>query len=632
MYKINKNAFTLVELIVVITILSILWTIWFLSVQNFALNARDSVRNVDIKTIKKALAHNYIHSWNYPTPTNQVDITIDWYTTWIQWVIWPSVRQALNTIDKVPVDPLYWHQYSYSITPNRREYEIWWVLESPLTTTYLVPNTYAAENHTAIISWTYNWLLITAKSWTWNFIVTSPSIISIQTSNPDFLTIVWSNQLAFNGTNRLPEMFQSLDTQSENLINIWNPIVYTWSTKSLEIPSNQVILAKNTQDAYQGIAYVQNIKLIKDLLDSEINLNNPSQKAYNLWCTFVTLNLKYKDDCIYHLTTDPTSTWSTSTGSTNTWSTSTGSTSTWPTTPTITFNIWDIPTPINEIFVDSNNDLWFGSNSWVAFFTEAGLVYYTKTNSDLIHNKVLSISEWIDWSMSFWWNLWVSVLASDWTWSTITDSNSPLLHKHTLFIYTADSWEYWFATNKGINSYDWTNWEEYTKKDQWLSHNHASTILQDSNWNMWFGTTSGLDQYEVWVWIVQTFTPWNTSGWLGSNKYSDILEDESYNFWIATDSWLSYYNSTTWIWNLYTSSNTSWSLVWNDINDLFFDTDWNLWISTTSWLSFYNTSTSSWGTPYTTSNWLSWNIVYVTYEKWWYIYVVNSWWIDILEK
>ena len=51
--KFNKiiKGFTLVELIVVITILAILWTISFISLQWYSMRSRDSVRISDIKNI-----------------------------------------------------------------------------------------------------------------------------------------------------------------------------------------------------------------------------------------------------------------------------------------------------------------------------------------------------------------------------------------------------------------------------------------------------------------------------------------------------------------------------------------------------------------------------------------------------
>jgi len=44
----NKKGFTLVELIVVITILAVLGTIAFLSLQGYSKKSRNSVRSIDI--------------------------------------------------------------------------------------------------------------------------------------------------------------------------------------------------------------------------------------------------------------------------------------------------------------------------------------------------------------------------------------------------------------------------------------------------------------------------------------------------------------------------------------------------------------------------------------------------------
>jgi len=85
MNKQQKQAFTLVELIVVITILAILWTIAFISLQWYARDARDSVRISDMKNIEKALELWYLNKWKYTDPTNWVSITYLWWLLWNQW-------------------------------------------------------------------------------------------------------------------------------------------------------------------------------------------------------------------------------------------------------------------------------------------------------------------------------------------------------------------------------------------------------------------------------------------------------------------------------------------------------------------------------------------------------------------
>ena len=68
--KLKKiSGFTLVELIVVITILVILGTIGFVQLGGFAGGARDSSRVADLVNIQKALDIAYVKNSRYPTPT-----------------------------------------------------------------------------------------------------------------------------------------------------------------------------------------------------------------------------------------------------------------------------------------------------------------------------------------------------------------------------------------------------------------------------------------------------------------------------------------------------------------------------------------------------------------------------------
>lgn len=92
----NKTWFTLVELIVVITILSVLATIWFISFTGYGASARDSVRLSDIHNIEKSLWIYKIKEWKYPEPDNKVDVkssvatlTYQWYAgKKVLWLIW----------------------------------------------------------------------------------------------------------------------------------------------------------------------------------------------------------------------------------------------------------------------------------------------------------------------------------------------------------------------------------------------------------------------------------------------------------------------------------------------------------------------------------------------------------------
>ncbi|MFA6091066.1 MAG: LamG-like jellyroll fold domain-containing protein [Candidatus Gracilibacteria bacterium] len=71
----SYSGFTLVELIVVITILVILGTIAFMNLSGFQSNARDSVRIENLTNLKKGLDIFQIKSGKYPLPENSVNIT-----------------------------------------------------------------------------------------------------------------------------------------------------------------------------------------------------------------------------------------------------------------------------------------------------------------------------------------------------------------------------------------------------------------------------------------------------------------------------------------------------------------------------------------------------------------------------
>lgn len=69
------TGFSLVELVVVITILALLWTIALLAFQSYSSTARDSERATDMKSIEKWLKIYKVTANVFPLPDNKVDIT-----------------------------------------------------------------------------------------------------------------------------------------------------------------------------------------------------------------------------------------------------------------------------------------------------------------------------------------------------------------------------------------------------------------------------------------------------------------------------------------------------------------------------------------------------------------------------
>ena len=112
--------FTLVELIVVITILVILWTIAFTSLSGFSGGARDSSRVSDLTNLSKALDIVYQKTGSYPTPDNSFTVTYSGWTLWTQGTIWDTTLNFINAwwtmkMSKKPTDPLTTNkEYTYS--------------------------------------------------------------------------------------------------------------------------------------------------------------------------------------------------------------------------------------------------------------------------------------------------------------------------------------------------------------------------------------------------------------------------------------------------------------------------------------------------------------------------------------
>ncbi|MDD4151344.1 MAG: prepilin-type N-terminal cleavage/methylation domain-containing protein, partial [Candidatus Gracilibacteria bacterium] len=75
MYSQKTKAFTLVELIIVITILAILRTIGFMSFQTYTGDSRDTKRKTDLGVIRKGLEIYQMKNQKLPDPDNYANIS-----------------------------------------------------------------------------------------------------------------------------------------------------------------------------------------------------------------------------------------------------------------------------------------------------------------------------------------------------------------------------------------------------------------------------------------------------------------------------------------------------------------------------------------------------------------------------
>ena len=210
MKKIRKKAFTLIELIVVITILAILWTIAFMSFIWYSVTSRDSLRISDIKTMKTWLELYHLQVWKYPEPSNGTDITYSWWVVWTQWTFWSSVIRKVSKLNEKPTDPLTGVEYTYSLLNTKQEHELAWTMEWDLvglTNTIEKTNADWTKDWTAYVDWNYNARVARVVSWWITYLLALPTIISSDITDITVENIVNNKKLVFKWFSNLPSSY-----------------------------------------------------------------------------------------------------------------------------------------------------------------------------------------------------------------------------------------------------------------------------------------------------------------------------------------------------------------------------------------------------------------------------------------
>ncbi|MDD2916709.1 MAG: fibrinogen-like YCDxxxxGGGW domain-containing protein [Candidatus Gracilibacteria bacterium] len=140
----NFLGFTLVELIVVITILVILGTIAFLNLGGFQSSARDSSRVENLSNLKKGLDMFQIKTGSYPVPENMVSVTASGITIGYQGFAKELTERTIGLSVGGTRDPLDTSIYTtYSVNADRTKMELMNFLEDGsmlLSLNAFVPN------------------------------------------------------------------------------------------------------------------------------------------------------------------------------------------------------------------------------------------------------------------------------------------------------------------------------------------------------------------------------------------------------------------------------------------------------------------------------------------------------------
>ena len=285
--------FTLVELIVVITILAILSTVAFVSLQWYGRSARDSARISDIRLIEKALILHRTE-WNrYPSPENQVPFSYSGWIVWNQGTFGETARKATRTLSNLPIDPVTKNEYAYSVTTNQWEFQLAWMLEWELAyENTIIPQGYAAWNKVgrAFVVWDFNGRLVKTTDPTdvnISYILAVPTIISWDITLTDIETLLASQKLVYPNQSVTPASYvlnpESDFSDSETLdyapVDI---LVFSGRVEGLQNEVEQLQLLQKLQQAYSWSIVAEVSSDIKNLVKHPVDTNNASNQSKNL--------------------------------------------------------------------------------------------------------------------------------------------------------------------------------------------------------------------------------------------------------------------------------------------------------------------------------------------------------------
>lgn len=127
-YMKNNSAFTLVELVVCVTIIILLWAIGIVGFTNYSQWVRDSWNIAQLSMINKALSQKQIN-WQIPKPDNFIRIKQDDKILWYQWDIWEKTLKAIwvaqwNILDNPENNFFYVH------TNNKKYFQVWTLIKN----------------------------------------------------------------------------------------------------------------------------------------------------------------------------------------------------------------------------------------------------------------------------------------------------------------------------------------------------------------------------------------------------------------------------------------------------------------------------------------------------------------------
>ena len=569
------RAFTLLELIVVITILSILGSIAFFSVNWFIKKARDISRLENLNIIDFWIELFVTEKWYYPEPDNASEIVFSGWLLWSQGTFWDSTRTKVWKINTKPVDLVSLNEFTYSLANDKKQYELWAVFEA---NEMLLDNfsfdTYAKSQILvkSMVVWNYNGLTLSVNTGWLVYILGLPTILSYDVEEKDIVNLISKKTLAYKWFWNIAASY----TWTLFKIDWWfdfDPsllVLFTWTYDTLlNNESEWINLLNNLQLAYSWtiLAWATDLQQIMSV---NIDVLNPSkivrELAYDLVANQLNIQLP--------ITLTSWANW-------------------------ITYDMTNslLDSDTRSITQDSALNMWFATKNWISTFIWN--TWWSYSEADWLINKdVRTVLEASNWDMLFATNKWISIFDGT-TWIDYNKTDW-LIDDDVVDLIQDSSWNFWFATKKWVSKFDGNIWTNYDTKD-WVANKIVTWITEWLWWDIWISTIDWVSKFNWTTWI-----SYNESDWLSDKNVLSIYTDALWNIWFWTINWVSKFNWTTWI-----NYNESDWLINKYINDIYMDADLNMRFATSAWASMFDWI--NW-ISYTIVDWLADNDVQVIYQ------------------
>ena len=261
--------FTLVELIVVITIIWILSTIWFVSYSGYLTWARDSNRISQLTKLSDSL-QIYSASKTLPLPDNKIDIMASGALIAYQWEVWVDVLETIDYTNggKDPKDDIY---YTYYLTKDRNSLQLMALMEEQQSVVSLnTTKTFAQyEDRFPKVYGRKLWVMTEINT---NIpiqdvtsIVTVWELDIVQTNNAYLAHISNNEQLEWTGSTLMYTNTQANCKRIKQTGGAWNSWTYTISPAGTEF---QVYCDMETQGGWWTAATMLADTTTQNLFDT----------------------------------------------------------------------------------------------------------------------------------------------------------------------------------------------------------------------------------------------------------------------------------------------------------------------------------------------------------------------------